>query len=92
VKGETEADIEKAGIKCLHIYQPSFLAGARNESRPREHFFLGLMKLINPLLLGRLTKYRSIPAETVARAMFNESIKKQEGVFVHTSDKIKLLT
>lgn len=91
-KGETEADIEKVGIKCLHIYQPSFLAGPRNESRPREHFFLGLMKIIDPLLVGSLAKYRSIPAATVARAMFNESTKKQEGVFVHTSDKIKLLT
>ncbi|HTK18582.1 MAG TPA: oxidoreductase [Mucilaginibacter sp.] len=91
MKGETEAGIEKTGLKCLHIYQPSFLVGTRNESRPRERFFLGLMKLINPLLVGSLKKYRSIPAETVARAMFNESIKKQEGVFVHSSDKIKLL-
>lgn len=91
-KGETEADIEKVGIKCLHIYQPSFLAGPRKESRPREQFFLGLMKIIDPLLVGNLAKYRSIPAATVARAMFNESTKKQEGVFVHSSDKIKLLT
>ena len=30
-------------------------------------------------------------AETVARAMFNESLKKEEGVFIHPSDKIKLL-
>jgi len=91
MKGETEADIEQEKMKCLHIYRPSFLVGARNESRPRERFFLGLMKLINPLLVGSLRNYRSIPAETVARAMFNESIKKQEGVFVHSSEKIKLL-
>lgn len=91
MKGETEVDIEKTGIKCLHIYQPSFLVGTRNESRPRERFFVGLMQLIGPLLIGNLKKYSSISAGTVARAMFNESIKKQEGVFVHTSDKIKLL-
>ena len=92
MKGETEADVEKIGMKCLHIYQPSFLVGVRNESRPRERFFVGLMKLIDPLLTGALKKYRSISAGTVARAMFNESIKEQEGVFVHASDKIKLLT
>ena len=92
MKGETEADVEKIGVKCLHIYQPSFLVGVRNESRPRERFFVGLMKLIDPLLTGALKKYRSISAGTVARAMFNESIKEQEGVFVHASDKIKLLT
>ena len=91
MKGETEADIEQVKMKCLHIYRPSFLVGARNESRPRERFFLGLTKLINPLLVGSLRNYRSIPAETVARAMFNESIKKQEGVFVHSSEKITLL-
>ena len=91
MKGEVEEAIEKVGMKCLHIYQPSFLDGARNEPRPRERFFLGLMKLIDPLLTGSLKKYRSIPAGVVARAMFNESIKKQEGVFVHASDQIKLL-
>jgi uncharacterized protein YbjT (DUF2867 family) len=91
-KGEVEQAIEKAGMKCLHIYQPSFLDGARGESRPVERFFLRLIKLIDPLLTGSLKKYRSIPAGVVARAMFNESIKKQEGVFVHPSDKIKLLT
>jgi uncharacterized protein YbjT (DUF2867 family) len=91
MKGEVEEAIEKVGLKCLHIYQPSILTGDRKESRPMERFSIGLMKLINPLLVGGLRKYRSIPAETVARAMFNESIKKQEGVFVHSSDQIKLL-
>jgi uncharacterized protein YbjT (DUF2867 family) len=91
MKGDVEEAIEKVGLTCLHIYQPSILTGGRKESRPMERFFIGLMKLIDPLLIGSLKKYRSIPAETVARAMFNESIKKQEGVFVHSSEKIKLL-
>jgi len=92
MKGEVEEAIEKVGLKCLHIYQPSVLTGGRKESRPGERFIIGLMKVIDPLLVGGLKKYRSISAGTVARAMFNESIKKQEGVFVHASDKIKLLT
>ena len=91
MKGETEEAIKKTGLKCLHIYQPSILTGGRKESRPAERFAIGLMKIIDPLLIGGLRKYRSIPAETVAQAMFNESIKKQEGVFIHTSDKINLL-
>lgn len=56
-----------------------------------ERFIIGLMKLVDPLLLGSLKKYRSIPAQTVAQAMFNESLKKEEGIFVHPSDEIKLL-
>lgn len=91
MKGETEDAIKNTGIKCLHIYQPSILTGNRKESRPAERFAIGAMKIIDPLLIGGLRKYRSIPAETVARAMFNESIKKQEGVFIHTSDNIILL-
>jgi uncharacterized protein YbjT (DUF2867 family) len=88
MKGETEEDIQKVGLKCLHIYQPSVLTGGRKESRPAERFAIGLMKVIDPILISGLKKYRSIPAETVAQAMFNESKKKEEGVFIHSSDKI----
>jgi uncharacterized protein YbjT (DUF2867 family) len=88
MKGETEEDIQKVGLKWLHIYRPSLLTGDRKESRPAERFAIGLMKIIDPVLIGSLKKYRSIPAETVARAMFNESKKKEEGVFIHSSDKI----
>lgn len=91
LKGETEEDIQKVGIKCLHIYEPSLLTGGRTEHRTGERLAIGVMKLIDPLLIGKLKKYRSIPAQTVAMAMFNESITNQEGVFIHHSDKIKLL-
>jgi len=90
-KGETEEAIKKIGIRSLNIYRPSFLTGDRNESRFGEGFMIGLMKLIDPLLGGSLKKYRSISAETVARAMFKQSLKSEEGIFVHPSDKIKLL-
>jgi len=91
MKGETEADIEKIGLPCLHIYQPSFLTGDRKEKRFGERFLTGLVKIIDPLLLGSLKKYKSIPASTVALAMFKQSLKTEEGVFIHPSDKIKLL-
>jgi uncharacterized protein YbjT (DUF2867 family) len=91
MKGETEDDLQKIGLKCLHIYQPSLLTGDRKESRPMERVFTVIMKVIDPLLIGGLKKYRSIPAQTVASAMFNESLKNDEGVFIHISDKIKLL-
>jgi uncharacterized protein YbjT (DUF2867 family) len=91
MKGEIEQDIREVGIKCLHIYRPSFLTGDRKEKRAGERFLVGLMKLIDPLLIGSLKKYRSIPAQTVARAMFNQSLKTEEGTYIHLSDKIKLL-
>ncbi len=90
-KGETEADLKKLGLHNLNIYQPSFLTGDRKEQRGGEGFFIVLMKIFNPLLIGGLKKYRSIPGATVARAMFNESITNQAGIFVHPTDKIKRL-
>jgi hypothetical protein len=54
-----------------------------------EKFVNGLMFLINPLLIGSLKKYRSIPAKTVALAMYNQSINNDEGVFIYASDQIK---
>jgi uncharacterized protein YbjT (DUF2867 family) len=91
MKGETEDDIQKVGLDCLQIYRPSLLTGNRKESRPMERFATALMKVVDPLLRGGLKKYRSIPAQTVASAMYNQSLKYNEGVFVHPSDKIKLL-
>jgi uncharacterized protein YbjT (DUF2867 family) len=90
-KGEVEEAVQKVGLKCLHIYEPSILTGDRNESRPMASFANILMPFIDMFLIGSLKKYRSIPAETVARAMFNQSLKNEEGIFVHSSDKIKLL-
>ncbi len=91
MKGETERDIIQVRLPGLHIYRPSFLAGKRNESRPMEGFFLSVMKLLDPLLFGSLRKYRSIAAATVAKAMYNQSIKNEPGVHIYPSDKIKEL-
>jgi len=88
-KGETEADIKQVGLRSLHIYQPSLLTGTRKEYRLMERAASLIMRIIDPLLLGSLKKYRSIPAETVAMAMFKTSVTNHEGVFVYPSDKIK---
>ena len=91
MKGETEDDLKKLGLPSIHLYQPSFLRGNRNESRLLEKVALILMKVIDPLLFGSLKKYRIIAAEDVAKAMINESIKNKKGIFVHQSDQIKEL-
>jgi len=92
MKGETEDDIKKTGLKTLHIYQPSFLTGERKENRPLERFISVPMKFLDLLLVGSLKKYRSIPAATVAQAMYKQSLINQEGVFIHLSDQIKQLS
>lgn len=91
LKGETEYDIQQLHLPVLHIYQPSLLTGNRQEYRRAERIFIKIMKLLNPLLRGSLAKYQSIPAQTVAMAMFNQSLEDKTGVFIHPSDKIKQL-
>jgi len=90
-KGKTEEDIIQTGVNCLHIYRPAFLTGDRKEYRLAEKILTPFTAIINPLLIGGLKKYRSIPAQTVAEAMYNESLKNNEGVFIHSSDNIKQL-
>ena len=89
MKGETEEDIKKTGVKCIHIYQPSVLTGDRKEKRVTERTLIRLMGFINLFLWGGLRKYRSIPAATVAVAMYKQSLTRREGVFIHLSDEIK---
>lgn len=91
LKGQVEEALSHVGLHCLHIYQPSFLVGARKERRPMEKIFGLVMKLIDPLLIGKLKKYRSIAATTVAQAMYKQSLLNKEGVYVHPSDHIKQL-
>jgi uncharacterized protein YbjT (DUF2867 family) len=89
LKGETERDIEAINLLTLHVYQPSLLTGNRGEKRMLEKLATVIMKGLNPLLTGSLKKYRSIPATTVALAMYKQSLNQETGVFVHPSDHIK---
>jgi uncharacterized protein YbjT (DUF2867 family) len=92
MKGETEEDLKKVGLPSLQIYRPAFITGDRKEHRSSEKVLTVIMKLIDPLLIGSLKKYRSIPAATIARAMFNQSLKNIPGVHTYLSDKIKELS
>ncbi|MDB5032324.1 NAD-dependent epimerase/dehydratase family protein [Mucilaginibacter sp.] len=92
MKGETEEDIKKIGLKSLHIYQPSVLIGYRQSARLLEGISIFFLKITSPLLLGTLKKYRAISAHSVAKTLFKQSLKNQTGVFTYTSDKIKQLS
>jgi len=91
LKGELENELKQAAILSLHIYQPSLLTGNRRESRTLEKLAISAFKLIDPLLIGPLKKYRSIKAETVAQAMLNQSLKNLKGTFTYPSLQIQEL-
>lgn len=68
-KGDMERDIEKLGFQEVYFLQPSLIGGDREEHRPFESGWKKFQKLIDPLLVGALKKYRTIEPETIAQSM-----------------------
>lgn len=89
IKGDAEDGLKKAGLKSLHIYEPSLLIGNRKKPRLAESIATVVMKIVNPLLVGKLRKYRAIKAIDVAKAMYKQSLKHKIGVYTYTTDKIQ---
>lgn len=92
LKGEVERDLKTIPFKAIHIYRPSLLDGARKEHRSAEGILIGLMRVLNPVLIGGLKKYRSIKIEKVASAMLKQSLKPLTGIFTYDSDQIEELS
>lgn len=70
LKGRMEADLQSLGFERLDILRPGLLVGARGaDRRLGERLGILLSPVVNPLLAGRLSRYRSIPAARVAEAI-----------------------
>ncbi|MFC6439034.1 NAD(P)H-binding protein [Bowmanella sp. JS7-9] len=70
VKGELEnAILPMLNLRKPAAVQPSLLLGEREESRPLERLGILFGKLVAPLMIGPLRKYRPVEADTVARNM-----------------------
>lgn len=91
LKGEVERDLKAIPFKAVHIYRPSLLDGTRREHRLAERMMIGLMRRLNPLLIGGLKKYRSIKTARVASAMLKRSLNTSAGIFIYDSDQIEQL-
>lgn len=89
VKGEMENALQQAGLKRLSIYQPGLIVAQRSEHRTGESAAIKLYPLIEWLLPS---KYRSIKAETIARAMLLNSIKSDEGNEVLQNGDMEVLS
>jgi len=69
IKGKMEQSVLQQKIKNTYILRPSIIAGERNEKRTLEKIGLKIFKLVEPLLIGKLRKYRTIHANNIAQAM-----------------------
>lgn len=87
-KGEMEEAVMSLNIPKTHILEPSLIVASQKESRFVENVAAGFMWLINPLLFGKAVKYKSIKAQTIARALIWLANNPYPEVIV-TSDKIE---
>ena len=70
-KGQAEQELINLNFPRLAIIRPSILLGNRKENRIGEKIGIFVMKLLSPLFLGKLKKYKPIKVENVAKAMVN---------------------
>ena len=70
-KGDAERDVLALDYEHTHIFQPSMILGTRSENRPSEKIFMKIFRVINPLFVGIISKYKGIEGRDVAKAMNN---------------------
>jgi len=88
-KGQVESDLQKMGFSTTNIYRPSALLGKRNETRTGEKIGIGVSKIISPLFLGPLKKYKPIEAEAVGKVMLNLAKQSLQGFHIFESSEIQ---
>lgn len=80
VKGTLEEKLQAIGFPALHILRPSLLTGNRKEKRTLEGVATGVFSKLQWLFIGPFKIYRSIPAATVARALFQIAQSNDNGI------------
>ncbi|NNF66257.1 MAG: NAD(P)H-binding protein [Gammaproteobacteria bacterium] len=91
VKGEMEDAIAKTAFAKTGFIRPSLLLGSREEFRPAEKLGTLAARLINPLLLGPLDRYKAVAADTVAAAMIGLDQSDYSGQRTVEGDEIRRL-
>jgi uncharacterized protein YbjT (DUF2867 family) len=84
VKGEVEVGLEGMGWPSLTIVRPSLIGGKRRESRPLERLAQQLLQLAPAAI-------RTVPAESIAKAMLACAIEERPGCRVVQSAEIASL-
>lgn len=91
VKGETEEAVAGLGIPSVGIFRPSLILGPRDESRLLERVAKSVMQVFSFALVGGLSKYRPIHADTIARAMLRAAALQPADVSYYEYDQMTKL-
>lgn len=88
-KGEVERELGKIRFKRLDMLRPGLLKGRRHDDvRVAERIGMALSPLADLAMQGKYRAFRSIRAETVAKAALALAMRKAGGRFVHDNDGI----
>lgn len=80
MKGETERDIINLNFDHTNIFRPSMILGNRKEKRTLEKVLISIFKVINPLFIGKSSKYKGIEAKDIAQSMVKAANKLNDPV------------
>lgn len=90
-KGEVEEAVGKLGFERLDLIRPGLLLGDRAERRLAERAGQAVAPLLNLLLVGGLSRYQALHAETVAAAVLALAGQRAPGRFVHENAALRRL-
>lgn len=83
-KGETERDVIALSFEYTHIFRPSMILAKRKERRSLlEDALVMFWPAVNPLLRGKLEKYKGIAGEDIAKAMVKSARHQTEKVKIY---------
>ena len=88
-KGEMEEGVARAGVRSTYILRPSLLDGKREEFRLAEEVGNRALRLINPVMIGPLRRYRSVRTQTVSAAMLACGERGEPGVHIIESEVVQ---
>lgn len=89
-KGEMEQEVLAQAIEHTYIVRPSLIKGDRKEKRFGEDLGNSIFKLLRPILVGSLKKYRAINAKEIARTLYKLPILKPSNNCI-LSDEITII-
>ncbi|OHC62748.1 MAG: hypothetical protein A2045_08815 [Rhodocyclales bacterium GWA2_65_20] len=69
LKGQTEDALKALGFADLAIFRPSMIIAERTDRRWAESMIFPLLPLVDKMMVGSFAKYRSIPVESLAKAI-----------------------
>jgi uncharacterized protein YbjT (DUF2867 family) len=88
VKGDVEQGLRSLNLRSLYMLRPSLILGDRDEVRVGEQLGSIVSRVVSPLMIGGLRKYRPIQASKIAAGLIACAQTGEAGTHVILSDRI----